>query len=72
MIDMGNHKGKHLFYAGGKSIAELIEAGEIVGVPSPEGVVYKRTERATPLELAAAYTLEELREMEKKTKDGEV
>lgn len=60
MIDMGNHRGHHVFYAGGRSYAELIAADEILAIPHPiYGIVYKRPERCTELEKAAAFTLEE-------------
>lgn len=61
MIDMGNHKGQHLFYTGDRSIAELIEAGEIIAIPDPiDIIIFKRAERATPIEKQAAYTLAEV------------
>lgn len=60
MIDMGMIDGKRVFYTGGRSILELMRSGEIQAIPDAElGIAYKRTERCTPLELAAAYTVEE-------------
>lgn len=62
MIDMGMHKGKHLWYTGNRSLAELIQAGEILAVPYPvDGIVFKRTENCSDLERMGAYSLEELR-----------
>lgn len=61
MIDMGMHKGQHVFYTGNRSIAELIEAGEIYAIPDAvNGIVFKRAERCTELEKQAAFTLAEL------------
>lgn len=60
MIDMGMHKGQHVFYTGGKSLAELIADGEILAIPDAEqGMILKRPIRCTELEKAAAFTLEE-------------
>lgn len=43
MIDMGKHKGTQIWYIGGRSLAELIEAGEIAAVPDAEvGIAFKR------------------------------
>lgn len=67
MIDMGMHKGEHVFYVGNRSFAELMEAGEIMAIPDAmQGIIYKRTERCSELEKAAALTLEEAREFTQK------
>lgn len=64
MIDMGMIDGKHVFYGGGRSIIELMRDGEIVAIPDAnDGIAYKRTERCSALELAAAYTVEEARKV---------
>ncbi len=65
MLDMGKHKGVQLWAPQGKSIRELMEAGEIVALPDPEtGMIFKRTARCTPLELMAALTIEEAKAIE--------
>lgn len=62
MIDMGKHKGTQIWYTGGRSLAELIQDGEIAAVPDSEvGIAFKRVDNCTPLELEAQFTLEELR-----------
>ncbi len=67
MLDMGKHKGIQLWATGGKSIQELMESGEVVALPDPEtGMIFKRTARCTPLELMAALTVEEAKEIEAK------
>lgn len=72
MIDMGNHKGQHLFYTGNRSIAELMDAGEIIAIPDALYIIiFKRTERATPIEKQAAYTLDEVRAIYEKLEDNE-
>jgi len=60
MIDMGIVKGKHVFYTGNRSLAQLIEAGEVLAIPEGDGIVFKRSEIVTPLERQAAYTLAEV------------
>ena len=60
MIDMGEVDGKRLFYTGGRSFEELILAGEVLAIPDAEtGLVFKRTERCTPLEKMAAFSVDE-------------
>jgi hypothetical protein len=60
MFDLGNVHGDHLFMTGGRSLAELMEAGEVVAIPdAAEGIIYKRPENCTPLELAAQLTVDE-------------
>lgn len=72
MLDMGKYKGVQLWAPQGKSIRELMEDGEIVAIPDPEtGMVFKRTERCTPLELMAALTIEEAKEIEAK-RNGQI
>lgn len=67
MIDMGVVKGERVFYTGGRSIRELMIAGELIAIPDAEtGVVFKRIERATELERMAALTIEEVVEIERK------
>lgn len=60
MIDMGHHHGEHVYYTGGRSLAELVQDGEIIAIPDPtQGIVYKRPVNCTPVELAARLTVEE-------------
>lgn len=67
MIDMGKHHGEQVWYTEGRSIKQLIEDGEIVALPdSEDAIVFKRKERCTPLELMAAFTLEETKEIYRK------
>ena len=67
MIDMGVVKGERVFYTGGRSIRELMIAGELIAIPDAEtGVVFKRIERATEVERMAALTIEEVVEIERK------
>lgn len=61
MIDMGIVKGEQVWYTGGRSLAQLIEDGEVCAIPTDEGIVFKRREICTKLELQAAYTIEEVR-----------
>ena len=66
LIDMGVAHGHHLFYTSGRSLAELIADGEIVAIPdAAEGIIYKRTVNATPLELAAKLTVDEAKKVTK-------
>lgn len=60
MIDMGIVRGERVWYTGGRSLAQLIEDGEVCAVPTDEGLIFKRREICTELELQAAYTLEEV------------
>ena len=72
MLDMGKHKGIQLWAPQGKSIRELMEEGEIVAIPDPEtGMIFKRTARCTPIELMAALTVEEAKEIEAK-RNGQI
>jgi hypothetical protein len=60
MIDLGNVHGQRTFYTAGRSLAELVEAGEVVAIPDPhEGIIYKRPDICTPLEMAAKLTVDE-------------
>lgn len=60
MIDMGNHHGQRVFYTAGRSLAELIESGEVVAIPdATTGLVFKRPVNCAPVELAAALTVVE-------------
>jgi hypothetical protein len=61
MIDMGIVHGERVFYTGGRSLAQLIQDGEVCAVPTDEGLAFKRTEICTPLELEAKCTLDEVR-----------
>lgn len=61
MIDLGTVRGQRTWYTGGRSLAQLIEAGEVCAIPTPTGLAFKRREICTPIELAAAYTLAEVR-----------
>lgn len=71
MIDMGDHKGEHVFYVGNKSFAELIQEGAILAIPDTEnGIIFKRPERCTALEKLAAFTLEEAAAFVKQWNDG--
>lgn len=64
MIDMGVINGERVWYTDGRSFIELMQTGEVVAIPDAEyGIVYKRTERATPLELAAQLTVEEAQQI---------
>lgn len=64
MIDMGNVRGKRVYYTAGRSLAELVEAGEIIAIPDPDqGIVYKRPVNCTPLEVAAKLTVDEARKI---------
>lgn len=64
MIDMGIIDGKRIFYTGNKSLMELIDSGELIAIPDVEdGMALKRRECVTPLELQAAYTPDEIRQM---------
>lgn len=71
MIDMGTVHGEHVWYTGGRSLAKLIEDGEVFAVPTDEGIVFKRSEICTELERQAAYTLEEVRAFAAKYGKGE-
>lgn len=72
MLDMGKHKGIQLWATGGKSIQELMEAGEVVALPDHEmGMIFKRAARCTPLELMAALTVEEAKAIEAQ-RNGEI
>lgn len=60
MIDMGNVRGERIYYTAGRSLVELVDAGEVVAIPDPDqGIVYKRPENCTPVEMAAKLTVEE-------------
>lgn len=60
MIDMGMHHGQRVFYTGGRSLRELIEAGEILAIPDPEsGLIFKRTVNCSKVEKAAAFSVDE-------------
>lgn len=60
MIDMGTVHGQKVFYTHGRSIRELMEDGEIIAIPDAvQGVVYKRTEACSTVELAAQLTVNE-------------
>lgn len=62
MIDLGIAHGQRTFYTANRSLAELVESGEVVAIPdSHEGIIYKRPENCTPLELAARLTVDEAR-----------
>lgn len=60
MIDMGTVKGQHVFYTGGHSIRELLEAGELLCVPDGDWIAFKRAEVCTPIERQAALTMNEI------------
>lgn len=60
MIDLGNVRGQRVFYTQGRSLADLIRDGEVVALPDAEqGIIYKRPENCTPVELAAKLTVDE-------------
>lgn len=62
MIDLGIVRGQRTFYTAGRSLAELVESGEVVAIPdATEGIIYKRPENCTPVELAARLTVDEAR-----------
>lgn len=65
MIDMGKSKGAQVWYTGGRSIRELMEAGEIIALPDPDtGMIFKVAARCTELERMAALTIEEAQAIE--------
>ena len=72
MINMGKSKGQQVWYTEGKSIQELMEAGDIVALPNGDGMIFKRAARCTPLELLAALTVEEAKEIEAKRMTTEI
>lgn len=61
IIDMGKAHGKQTFYVtGNPTWGDLIREGIIIAIPDhDEGIIYKRPEKCTALELAAALTVEE-------------
>lgn len=60
MIDLGTVHGQRVFYTGGRSYRELIEAGEILAIPDPQtGIVFKRTVNCSEVEKAAAFSVDE-------------
>lgn len=62
MIDLGTVRGQRVYYTGNRSLAELMQAGEVVAIPDAnEGIIYRRPETCTPVELAARLTVEEAR-----------
>jgi len=61
MIDMGIVHGQHVWYTSGRTLAELIEAGEVCAVLDGGSVAFKRREACTPIELQAALSLDEVR-----------
>lgn len=61
MIDMGIVKGEQVWYTGGRSLAQLIEDGEVCAIPEADGIAFKRAEICTELERQGAYTLDEVR-----------
>lgn len=64
LIDMGDHHGQRTFYTGGRSLAELMQDGEVVAIPDPdEGIIYKRPANCTSVELAAKLSVEEARQI---------
>lgn len=64
LIDMGNHHGEQVFYTGGSSLSELMEAGEIVAIPDEDqGIVYKRTVNCSSVEIAAKLSVKEATEI---------
>ena len=66
LIDMGIVHGQQAYLTGNRSLAELIADGEIVAIPdAAEGIIYKRTVNATPLELAAKLTVDEAKKVTK-------
>lgn len=65
MIDMGKSKGTQVWFTGGRSIRELMEAGEIIALPDPEtGMIFKIAAKCTELERRAALTIEEAQAIE--------
>lgn len=64
LIDMGKHHGERVFYTNKSSLAELLQAGEIVAIPdTTQGIVYKRTENCSPVEMASQLSLEEAKKI---------
>jgi hypothetical protein len=59
---MGQYKGQRIFYAGGRTMAELVEDGTVIAIPDATvGIIYKRAEDCTPLEIAAKLSVAEAR-----------
>ena len=62
LFDMGQYKGQHIFYAGQRTMAELIEDGIVIAIPDAmKGIIYKRVENCTPVEIAARLSIAEAR-----------
>ena len=61
ITDMGDVKGEHVFHVSGNPTwGDLIREGIIIAIPdSAEGIIYKRREKCTPVEIMAALTVEE-------------
>lgn len=61
IIDMGIAHGKQTFHVSGDPTwGDLIREGIVIAIPDREqGIIYKRPEDCTPVELAAALTVEE-------------
>lgn len=61
IIDMGKVRGKQTFHVtGNPTWGDLIREGIIIAIPDQtEGIIYKRLENCTPVELAAKLTVEE-------------
>ena len=61
IIDMGQAHGKKTYHVTGNPTGgDLIREGIVIAIPDREqGIIYKRPENCTPVELAAALTVEE-------------
>lgn len=61
IINMGQAHGKRTFHVtGNPTWGDLIREGIIIAIPDrTEGIIYKRPENCTPVELAAKLTVEE-------------
>ncbi len=61
ITDMGLVHGKPTFHVSGNpTVKDLIEEGIIIAIPDPhEGIIYKRPQKCSAIELSARLTVEE-------------
>lgn len=61
VIDMGKAHGKQTFHVtGNPTWGDLVREGILVAIPdAAQGIIYKRPEKCTPVELAAKLTVDE-------------
>ena len=62
ITDMGDVKGEHVFHVSGNPTwGDLIREGIVIAIPDPgTGIIYKRSENCTTLEIMAALTIDEV------------